>query len=56
MAFLIEIIKGLLIFIAACVGLGVLYIFFIIAREVGWMIKQENRKQYAEKQKEGEEA
>ena len=54
MAFLIEIIKGLLIFIAACVGLGVLYIVFIIASEVGWIVKQENRKQYEVKQKEGE--
>ena len=54
MAFLIEVIKGLLMFIAVCVGLGVLYIVFIIAREGGWMIQQENRKQYEAKQKEGE--
>jgi len=54
MAFLIELLKGLGIFIAACVGLGVLYIVFIIAREVGWMVQQENRKQYEEKQKEGD--
>lgn len=54
MAFLIEVIKGLVIFIAACIGLGVLYIVFVVAREVGWLIKQENRKQYKEKQKEGE--
>lgn len=51
MAFLIDIIKGLLAFAAVCVGLGVMYIVFIIAREVGWMIRQENRKQYREKQK-----
>ena len=54
MAFLIEVIKGLLIFIAVCVGAGVLWIVFIIAREVGWLIQQENRKQHEEKQKEGE--
>lgn len=51
MAFLIDIIKGLLAFAAVCVGLGVVYIVFIIAREVGWLIRQENRKQYKEKQK-----
>ena len=50
MAFLIEVIKGLVIFIAVCVGLGVLYIVFIVSREVGWLIKQENRKQYKEKE------
>lgn len=50
MAFLIEVIKGLVIFIAACVGLGVLYIVFVVAREVGWLIKQENRKQYKERE------
>lgn len=53
MTFLIEVIKALIIFIAVCAGLAMLYIVFIIAREVGWMIKQENRKQYAEK-KEGD--
>lgn len=50
MAFLIEIIKGLAAFAAVCVGLGIMYIVFVIAREVGWLIKQENRKQYREKQ------
>lgn len=50
MAFLIDIAKGLLAFAAICVGLGVAYIVFIIAREIGWLIKQENRKQYKEKQ------
>lgn len=51
MAFLIEIIKGLVTFAAVCVGLGVLYLVFIIVREAGWMVKQENRKQYRAKQK-----
>lgn len=50
MAFLIDIIKGLVVFVAVCVGLGIAYIVFIIARETGWMIKQESRKQYREKQ------
>ena len=44
MLFLIEVIKGLLAFAAVCVGLG------IIAREVGWAVKQENRRKYREKQ------
>lgn len=51
MAFLIEIVKGLLAFATVCVGLGVAYIVFIIAREIGWLVKQENRKLYREKQK-----
>lgn len=50
MTFLIDIIKGLLAFGAICIGLGIVYIVFIIAREVGWMIRQENRKQYIKKQ------
>lgn len=54
MAFLIEVLKGLVIFIATCVGLGVLYLVFTIASEVSWTIKQENRKQYEAKQKEGD--
>lgn len=51
MAFLIDIIKGLLAFAAVCVGLGMAWLVFIIAREVGWLIRQENRKQYRTKQK-----
>ena len=45
MAFLIDIAKELLAFAAVCVGLGIMYLVFIIAREVGWVAKQENRKQ-----------
>lgn len=55
MTFLIEVIKALIIFIAICVGASVLYIALVIVREVGWMIQEENRKQYKEyeaKQKE----
>ena len=51
MAFLIDITKGLLAFAAVCVGLGIMYLVFIITREVGWVVKQENRKQYRAKQK-----
>ena len=51
MLFLIDVIKGLLTFAAVCVGLGIMYLVFIIAREVDWVIKQENRKQYRAKQK-----
>lgn len=51
MAFLIEIIKGLAVLAAVCVGLGVLYLVFVIVREAGWMVKQENRKQYRAKQR-----
>lgn len=50
MAFLIDIIKGLVAFAAVCVGLGLAWLVFVIVREVGWLIKQENRKQYREKQ------
>lgn len=44
MQFLIEVIKGLLTFAAVCVGLGFLYLVYIIAREVGWQVRQENRR------------
>ncbi len=51
MAFLIEIIKGVVTLVAVCVGLGVIYLVFVIVREAGWIVKQENRKQYRAKQK-----
>ena len=44
MQILIEVITGLAKFAAVCVGLGVLYIVFIIAREVGWQLTQESRR------------
>lgn len=52
MEFLIDLGKGLLELIVLCVGLGIAYLVFVIAREVGWLIQQENRKQYREKQEE----
>lgn len=51
MVFLIDIIKGLAAFVVICIGLGLAWLVFIIAREVGWIVKQENRKQYRTKQK-----
>lgn len=51
MQFLIEVIKGLLTFAAACVGLGFIYLVYIIARETGWLVRQDNRRKYMEKQK-----
>ena len=51
MLFLIEVIKGLLTFAAVCEGLGIMYLVFIIASEVGWVVKQENRRKYRTKQK-----
>lgn len=43
MVFLIDIIKGLAAFVVICIGLGLAWLVFIIAREVGWIVKQENR-------------
>lgn len=51
-AFLIETAKTLLTFIAVCVGLGVLYLVFVVVREVGWIVKQENRRKYEQEGKE----
>ena len=45
-AFLIETAKALLTFIAVCVGL------FVVVREVGWIVKQENRRKYEQEGKE----
>lgn len=52
MEFLINLGKELLELIVLCVGLGIVYLVFVITREVGWLIQQENRKQYREKQEE----
>lgn len=51
-AFLIETAKALLTLIAVCVGLGVLYLVFVVVREVGWIVKQENRRKYEQEGKE----
>lgn len=51
--FLIDVIKGLLIFTAICMGLGIAWVAFVVFREVGWLIKQENRKQYKENKENG---
>ena len=44
MAFLIDIIKGLAAFAAVCVGLGLAWLVFVIVREVGWLIRSEERR------------
>ena len=54
MAFLFEILKWVMAITMVCFGISAIYILLIIAREVGWMIQQENRKQYKAKQKEGD--
>ncbi len=48
---LIEFAKAVVKIVLTCILLGVAWIVFIIAREVGWRVKQENRKQYRVKQK-----
>ena len=45
-AFLIETAKALLTFIAVCVGLGVLYLAFVVVWDVGWIVKQETRRKF----------
>lgn len=37
-AFLIEVVKALVTFFAVCVGLGILYLVFVVVREVGWAV------------------
>lgn len=43
-AFLIEIVKALVTFFAVCVGLGILYLVFVVVREVGWEVRRQNRR------------
>lgn len=42
-AFLIEVVKALVTFFAVCVGLGILYLVFVVVREVGWEVRRQNR-------------
>lgn len=51
MAFLIEVIKALVCFAAMCVGLGVLFLVWVVVREAAWVIKHENRKKYEQEDK-----
>ena len=55
MAFLIEVVKGLVKFIAICIGLAVMYFIYIIAREVGWQVKELSRKQKEDGEEDKEE-
>lgn len=41
-AFLIEVVKALVTFFAVCVGLGILYLVFVVVREVGWEVRRQN--------------
>lgn len=45
-AFLIEIVKAIITFFAVCVGLGILFLVYVVVREAAWVVKHENRKKY----------
>lgn len=51
-AFLIEVIKALATFFAVCVGLGILFLVYVVVREAAWVVKHENRKKYEQEDKE----
>lgn len=51
-AFLIEVIKALVTFFAVCVGLGILFLAYVVVREAAWVAKHENRKKYEQEDKE----
>lgn len=51
-AFLIEVVKALVTFFAACVGLGILYLVFVVVREVGWEVRRQNREKHEQEGKE----
>ena len=42
-AFLIEVVKALVTFFAVCVGLGILYLVFVVVREVGWEVRKQKK-------------
>ena len=50
-AFLIEVVKALVTFFAVCVGLGILYLVFVVVREVGW-VRRQNREKHEQEDKE----
>lgn len=45
-AFLIEVVKAIITFFAVCVGLGILFLVYVVVREAAWVVKHENRKKY----------
>ncbi len=51
-AFLIEVIKVLVTFFAVCVGLGILFLVYVVVREAAGVVKYENRKKYEQEDKE----
>lgn len=53
-AFLIEVIKALVCFVAICIGLGVLILVWVVVREAAWVVKRENRKKYEQEDKDNE--
>lgn len=52
-AFLIEVVKALVTFFAVCVGLGILYLVFVVVREVGWEVRRQNREKHEQEDKRG---
>ena len=42
-AFLIEVVKALVTFFAVCVGLGILYLVFVVVREFADELKRRGR-------------
>lgn len=51
-AFLIEVVKALVTFFTVCVGLGILYLVFVVVREVGWEVRRQNREKHEQEDKE----
>lgn len=51
-AFLIEVAKALVTFFTVCVGLGILYLVFVVVREVGWEVRRQNREKHEQEDKE----
>lgn len=51
-AFLIDVVKALVTFFAVCVGLGILYLVFVVVREVGWEVRRQNREKHEQEDKE----
>ena len=51
-AFLIEVVKALVTFFAVCVGLGILFLVYVVVREAAWVVTYEHRKTYEQEDKE----
>lgn len=46
--YLIEAVKGIAGFVVLCICLFAVYLVFVVVKETGWRIKQENRKWHRE--------